>query len=380
MTALAPEVSVEPALVRAAAADLRAWEEAVVVAALAAVAVAVEVVAAVAAVVVVVAVVAEGGKGIMKQKKSMKTSRLFLVASWIGSCCILLAPATNAQSVTKAKTFSSAQDAANALIEAAEKSDLAALGEILGPDSYDIINTGEPARDREVAQKFAEQARIKTNVSLQPKNPRRAILEIGEDSWPFAVPIVKAGSTWSFDAKAGRQELLYRRIGGNELNAIAICRGYVEAQHEYALQKRGTSGTNQYAQRIISSPGTQDGLAWQNSDGTWAGPIGEKVAAAIARGYSKRTEPFHGYFFKVLKGQGPAAPLGEMDFVVKGAMIGGFALVAFPAQYRLTGVKTFMVSHDGVVYEKDLGPQTPELAATIERFNPDKTWTPVEDQ
>lgn len=318
----------------------------------------------------------------MKQNKAKKTSTLLLAAGWIGACCILLAQAaaTNAQSVAKAKSFSSAQEAASALIEAAEKFDVAALSEILGPDSYDIIHTGEPARDREVAQKFAEQARIKTNVSLQPKNPRRAILEIGEDNWPFAVPIVKVGSIWSFDSKAGRQELLYRRIGGNELNAIAICRGYVKAQHEFALQKRGTSGTNQYAQRIISTPGSQDGLAWQNSDGTWGGPIGEKVAAAIARGYSKRTEPFHGYFFKILKGQGPAAPLGEMDFVVKGAMIGGFALVAFPAQYRLTGVKTFMVSHDGVVYEKDLGPNTLEAASAIEKFNPDKSWTPVSDQ
>ena len=315
----------------------------------------------------------------MKGYTTMKTSRLFIAAGLIG---ILLAQATatNAQATAKAKSFTSAQDAANALIEAAEKFDEAALTEILGPDSYDIIHTGEPARDREVAQKFAEQARIKTNVSLQPKNPRRAILEIGEDNWPFAVPIVKVGSSWSFDTKAGRQELLYRRIGGNELNAIAICRGYVEAQHEYALQKRGTSGMNQYAQRIISTPGQQDGLAWQKSDGTWDGPIGEKVAAAIAKGYSKRTEPFHGYFFKVLKGQGPAAPLGELDFVVKGTMIGGFALIAFPAQYRLTGVQTFMVSHDGVVYQKDLGPQTLELAGAIERFNPDKTWTPVLDQ
>jgi hypothetical protein len=273
-----------------------------------------------------------------------------------------------------------AAEAANALIDAAEKYDEMALAEILGPDSYDIIHTGEPARDREVTQKFAEQARIKTKVSFQPKNPRRAILEIGEDDWPFAVPIVKVGSTWSFDTKAGRQELLYRRIGGNEIDAIAICRGYVEAQHEYALQKRGTSGQNQYAQRIISTPGTQDGLAWKNSDGSWDGPIGEKVAAAIARGYSSRTEPYHGYFFKVLKGQGPAAPLGEMDFVVKDVMIGGFALIAFPAQYRLTGVQTFLVSHDGVVYQKDLGPKTLDLAGAIERFNPDKSWTPVLDQ
>jgi len=315
----------------------------------------------------------------MNKNRTKKTSRL-LFASLLGACCLLFAQVGHAQILAKAKTFATAQEAADALIEAAEKYDEAALTEILGPDSYDIIHTGEPARDREVAQKFAEQARIKTNVALQPKNPRRAILEIGEDNWPFAVPIVKAGSTWSFDAKAGRQELLYRRVGSNELDAIAVARGYVEAQHEYALQKRGTSGVNQYAQRIISTPGTQDGLAWKNEDGTWGGPIGEKVAAAIARGYSNRTEPYHGYFFKILKGQGSAAPLGEMDFVVKGSMIGGFALVAFPAQYRVTGVKTFMVSHDGVVYEKDLGPTTLAAAGAIERFNPDKSWTPVSDQ
>lgn len=312
----------------------------------------------------------------MKTTRSISQFGLVLIAL---SLSLLTAQTTLAQTEKKAKTFPTAQAAADALIEAAEKYDEAALTEILGPDSYDIIHTGEPARDREVAQKFAEQARIKTNVQLQPKNPRRAILEIGADDWPFAVPIVKTGATWAFDAKAGRQELLYRRIGSNELDAIAICRGYVEAQHEYALQKRGTSGQNQYAQRIISTPGQQDGLAWQKADGTWDGPIGEKVAAAIARGYTNRTEPYHGYFFKVLKGQGPNAPLGELDFVVKNVMIGGFALVAFPASYRLTGVKTFMVSHDGVVYEKDLGPQTTELANAIERFNPDRSWSPVED-
>jgi Protein of unknown function (DUF2950) len=316
------------------------------------------------------------------KSKTIKTSKLFLAVSLIGACFILLtlATVTNAQKTAKAKSFSSAQQAADALIDAAEKFDVAALSEILGPDSYDIIHTGETARDREVAQKFAEQARVKTKVSYQPRNPHRAILEIGEDNWPFAVPIVKTGSSWSFDTKAGRQELLYRRIGGNELDAIAICRGYVEAQHEYALQKRGTSGQNQYAQRIISTAGAQDGLAWKNDDGTWGGPIGEKVAAAIVRGYSSKTEPYHGYFFKVLKGQGPLAPLGEMDFVVKNVMIGGFALIAFPAQYRVTGVQTFMVSHDGVVYQKDLGPKTLELAGAIDRFNPDKSWTPVVDQ
>ncbi|HEU4766806.1 MAG TPA: DUF2950 domain-containing protein [Pyrinomonadaceae bacterium] len=297
---------------------------------------------------------------------------------WLLALSLLAAAQTTV--TTKAKSFKTAEEAAGALIDAAEKYDEIALAEILGPDSYDIIHTGEPARDREVAQQFASQARVKNNVALQPKNSRRAFLNIGDDNWPFPVPLVKGSTGWSFDARGGRLEILYRRIGSNELNAIEICRGYVEAQHEYALIKRGTTGQNQYAQRIISTPGTEDGLAWRKSDGTWDGPIGEKVAQAIAKGYSSRTEPFHGYYFRVLKGQGPAAPLGELDFVVKGAMIGGFALVAFPAQYRVTGVQTFMVSHDGVVYQKDLGPKTTELAAAIERFNPDKTWTPVLEQ
>lgn len=325
----------------------------------------------------------------MKRSKTMKKMQLprrnstaLCVVSLIGLLLMMLlasAPLTTAQNapVAKAKTFATAEEAANALIDAAEQSDLAALAEILGPDSYDIIHTGEPARDREVTREFAAKARVKTDVELQRGNSRRATLSIGEDDWPFAVPIVKVGSRWSFDTKSGRKELLYRRVGSNELTAIEICRGYVEAQHDYALRKRVDSQVNQYAQRIISTPGTQDGLAWQNSDGTWDGPIGEKVAQAIARGYTTRTEPYHGYFFKVLKGQGPAAPLGEMDFLVKDVMIGGFALIAFPAQYRLTGVQTFMVSHDGVVYQKDLGPNTIELARKIERFNPDKTWAPV---
>lgn len=315
----------------------------------------------------------------------LHTSKLLSALAFVTLLLLLLAvpDSATAQEVAggaKLRSFATAQEAANALIDAAEKFDEAALKEILGQDSYDIIHTAEPARDRELVMEFVEKAREKTKVTFQPRNPRRAFLSIGEDDWPFAVPIVKVGSRWLFDAAAGRQELLNRRVGENELRAIQICRGYVEAQHDYALLKHGSSGVNQYAQRIISTPGTQDGLAWQNSDGTWGGPIGEKVAAAIARGYTSRTEPFHGYFFRVLKGQGPAAPLGEMDFVVKDVMIGGFALIAFPAQYRLTGVQTFIVSHDGVVYQKDLGANTLELAGAIERFNPDQTWTPVLEQ
>jgi hypothetical protein len=346
------------------------------------------VVAAVAVAAAVAAAAAvEGGNEVMKGRKKMKSqsihpsiSQLVTIKMVALSVMLLLTNAffAQAQTATKQKTFATAQEASNALIDAAEKYDEPTIIEILGPDSYDIIHTGEPARDREVAQEFAKKAREKTNISLAPKNPRRAVLEIGDEDWPFPVPLVKVGSAWHFDTTAGRQEILYRRVGDNELTAIQICRGYVEAQHEYALMKR-TNGVNQYAQRIISTPGTQDGLAWQNADGTWDGPIGEKIAAAIARGYSSRTEPYHGYFFRVLKGQGPAAPLGAMDFVVKGVMIGGFALIAFPAQYRVSGVQTFMVSHDGVVYQKDLGPKTADLASAIDRFNPDKSWTPVKD-
>ena len=193
------------------------------------------------------------------------------------------------------------------------------------------------------------------------------------------IPIVKKGSTWRFDTVAGRQEMLLRRIGRNELDAIQVCRGYVEAQHEYASQKRDGARVNQYAQKIISTPGKQDGLAWQNADGTWGGPVGENDRPRHRAGLHRQGEPYHGYYFKVLKGQGPSAPLGEMDFVVQGAMIGGFALVAAPADYEKTGVKTFLVSHDGVVWEKDLGPKTLEAFRAMERFDPDKSWSPVRE-
>ncbi|HEY7159887.1 MAG TPA: DUF2950 family protein, partial [Acidobacteriota bacterium] len=224
-----------------------------------------------------------------------------------------------------------------------------------------------------------ELAKEKKSISVDPKNKNRAVLEIGKDDWPFAIPLVKKGGKWSFDAAAGKQELTYRRIGGNELDAIEICRGFVEAQEDYAEEKHDGSMVNQYAQRIISSPGKQDGLAWQNSDGTWGGPVGENAAKALASGYSEG-QSYHGYYFKVLKGQGPAAPLGAMDYVVKGAMIGGFALAAAPAKYAETGVKTFMVSNDGVVYEKDFGPNTLEEFKKMEVFNPDQTWSPVQEE
>ncbi len=287
------------------------------------------------------------------------------------------APAASAGAAAGARSFDTPQQAAAALVDAAGKFDVSELIAIFGPGGDDIVLTGEFPQDRQRALDFAAQAREKQSVSVDSKSANRAFLIVGNENWPFPIPIVKRGARWSFDAKAGRQELLFRRIGYNELDAIQICRGYVEAQHEYALRKREGYDVNQYAQRIVSTPGTQDGLAWQNPDGTWSGPIGEKIARAIEQGYTSGAEPYHGYFFKILKGQGPAAPLGQMDFVVKGVMIGGFALVAAPAEYRETGVKTFIVSHDGVVYQKDLGPASLEEFKKMERFNPDKSWTPV---
>jgi Protein of unknown function (DUF2950) len=373
----APAVTTDRAPAPAAAAVLRAWDLAEVVA--------------------VEAAEGDAGEqpgsheGIHRSMdmKSTSARTSFLWTLWIaGALAVLPAPdqlaaqqpaatTTPASVAVAAKTFDTPQQAADALVAAAQQFDERALREIFGPGGEDIVFSGEYPQDRKRASDFAAEAYEKKSVSVDSKKGNRAFLLVGNEDWPFPVPIVKLGTKWAFDAKAGRQELLYRRIGSNELDAIDICRGYVEAQHEYALQKREGYDVNQYAQRIVSTPGKQDGLAWQNPDGSWGGPIGEKVARAIEQGYSVGAEPYHGYFFKILKGQGPAAPLGEMDFVVKGVMIGGFALMAAPAEYGVTGVKSFIVSHDGVLYERDLGPATLNEFIKMERFNPDRSWKPV---
>jgi hypothetical protein len=281
------------------------------------------------------------------------------------------------------KQFDTPKQAADALIQVATNLDVAAAKEILGPDGEDIISSEDPVMDRNRATAFANKAKEKTSVEIEKKNPNHAILLVGNDDFPLPIPIVKEKGKWFFDTKVGREEILNRRVGENELNAIEICRGFDEAQHDYAEEKHDDSKVNQYAQHILSTPGKHDGLAWQNPDGTWGGPVGEEVAKALQEGYSFQAggnpKPYHGYYFKVLKGQGPAAPMGEMDFVVGGAMIGGFALAAAPAEYRVTGVQTFMVGPDGVVYEKDLGPDTLKAFQSMDKYNPDKTWKVTED-
>lgn len=290
-------------------------------------------------------------------------------------------PQAPAAQSTMQELFDSPQSAADALIRAAAQNDVAVLLKIFGPEGKDFVSSADPVRDKNYIDAFAAKAREKQSVIIDPTNGSRATLSIGNDDWPFPVPIVKHGRKWVFDSKQGHDEILYRRIGANELDAIQICEGFVEAQREYSSEVHDDSGVNQYAQKIISTPGKRDGLYWENSDGTPGGPISGPVARAIAEGYSpNQPSGYHGYIFKVLKGQGPAARLGQLDYVINGIMIGGFALVAVPAEYRVTGVKTFMVSYDGIVYEQDLGANSRAIVNTMERYNPDKTWQRVSDK
>jgi hypothetical protein len=336
------------------------------------------------------------GEKTMKTKRntmtSSKTSILaatILVTVFLGST-LVAAPekkeTTAKQDETQAtpqpgqKQFDTPKQAADALIQVAANFDAAAAKEILGPEGDDIISSEDPVQDKNRATQFANKAKEKTSVEIDKQNRNHAILLVGNDDFPLPIPIVKQKGKWFFDTKVGREEILNRRIGANELNAIEICRGFDEAQHEYAMEKHDDSKVNQYAQRVLSTPGKHDGLAWQNPDGTWGGPVGEEIAKALQEGYkAERGTPYHGYYFKVLKGQGPDAPMGEMDFMVGGAMIGGFALAAAPAEYRVTGVQTFMVGPDGVVYEKDLGPDTLKTFQSMDKYNPDKTWKVTED-
>jgi hypothetical protein len=384
--------SMDPALGRAAAVDLRAWDRAVAVVAAAAAAAA-----------------ADGAGDAMKDdyrstKMKPTAHKTFLIGlallagviAWTSmSVPVVLAqqaPAQQTAATTEktapaevvspsdgAELFDSPQAAVDALLKAAGAFDTTELASIFGHHGKEIYSTGDAVQDKNRAESFVAEAKEKMEISVDPKTGRRAVLIVGNEDWPMPVPLAKTGGKWYFDTRAGKRELLYRRIGSNELDAIQICGGYVEAQEEYSMKPRQGYAVSQYAQRIISTPGTQDGLAWQNADGTWGGPIGEDIAKAIVEGYSSKEEPYHGYYFKVLKGQGPDAPLGRLDYVIKGVMIGGFALVAAPAEYRVTGVKTFIVSNDGVVYQKDFGTGTLDEFQKMELFNPDKSWSPVPD-
>jgi hypothetical protein len=266
------------------------------------------------------------------------------------------------------RSFATPQEAIQAIIDAAEHNDSAELVQLFGPDGKDILDSGDPAQDKDLRAEFARSAHEKLQIEQDPTNPDRATFAVGEQDWPFPVPLVREGERWRLDPRSGRLEILARRVGRNELNAMDICRAYVEAQLQYASEDRDKDGVLEYAQRIASTQGKQDGLYSDSASETL---VPKAFAAAAGTG---KAEPYHGYYFRVLKSQGPEATGGELNYVVKGKMIGGFALVAWPAEYGVSGIQTFIVSHEGLVYGKDLGINTSTLARQMTRFNPDKSW------
>jgi hypothetical protein len=277
------------------------------------------------------------------------------------------------------KGFPSADAAAQALITAAKNDDVTGLIEILGPSAKSIVTTGDSVADRKSRHTFA--ARATQKMSLVPNHGSQTAktLLAGKDGWPLPIPIIEKNGQWYFDTAAGKEEILTRRIGSNELDAIEVARGFVEAQHEYADQNRTADNAPVYAQKIISSPGEHDGLYWASSGENDESPIGEIVARAIAEGYTNRHDPYHGYYFRVLKAQGPHASGSEMSYMDNGLMTRGFALVAWPSSYGSSGIMTFLVDKTGIVYQKDLGRKTAELAGAYTAYDPDQTWTPVSD-
>lgn len=309
----------------------------------------------------------------------MMTARAFraaFLAAALAACGVTVSAAT----VSGPMPFDTPQAAASALVAAAANYDLPKLLEVFGPQGRQLVSSADPVQDKKSALAFASAARTKLSIAIAADQPDRAVLVVGKEAWPLPVPLVRRDGKWYFDAAAGRKEVVLRRIGANELDAIQVCRDYVAAQHAYALQIHDDSGVNQYAQKIVSTAGKHDGLYWRNADGTPGGPLGETIAKALAEGYAVGGHAFHGYYFKILTAQGPAAPLGSLDFVLQGAMIGGFALVAVPAEPGVTGDMTFIVGSDGVVYEKDLGPNAVAIVKAMERYNPDPSWRATGDR
>ncbi|NGX97720.1 MAG: DUF2950 domain-containing protein [Candidatus Afipia apatlaquensis] len=283
----------------------------------------------------------------------------------------LLTGASQAQ-----QSFSSPEEAAAALVAAVKTGTRRTILKVLGKDAEDIIESGDDVADADMRQRFLSAYDAKH--SIKAEGNKKATLILGADDFPFPIPLVNNNTGWEFDPAAGRTEILYRRIGRNELSAIQVSLAFVDAQNEYAEKDRTGAGAGIYAQRIVSHPGKKDGLFWR--DDKDPSPLGEFAAQASAEGYKtgERAAPYHGYYFRILKGQGSGAPGGALSYVVKGKMMGGFALIAYPAEYGNSGVMTFMVNHSGTVYQKDLGRRTGSIAKRIELFDPDQTWKKVD--
>jgi len=285
---------------------------------------------------------------------------------------VLILP-LSAQEV-KQKVFGSPEEAMKAFAEAAQAGNIKGLMAILGPEGEDILFSGDEVVDKADRERFLK--RYQERVDLVKERDRVAVI-IGTDYFPFAIPIVRKGEGWVFDTDAGNEEVLNRRIGRNELAAIQVCEAYVEAQREYASTDRERDGIIQYAQKIVSDEGRRNGLYWKAAEGEIPSPLGPFAAKASAEGYKRKDDkpvPYHGYYYKILKGQGMNAPGGAYNYVINGHMVAGFALVAWPADYNVSGVMTFVVNQNGTVYQKDLGPKTESLAKAMTLYNPDRTW------
>lgn len=282
-----------------------------------------------------------------------------------------------------AKSFSNPDEAGKALLEALASNDNAQLVALFGNQDAELLSSGDDVEDGNNRAEFVAMAQEKMRIDTAGAD--KAILHVGNTDWPFPIPIVKTGETWQFDAKQGRQEVLNRRIGRNELSTQAAMRAYVEAQFDYANQDRDSDGVSEYAQKLRSDPGKFDGLFWEVAEGQPQSPLGPLFAQARAEGYkaaeaAEETAPFHGYYYRILTRQGAAVPGGKYDYIINGNMIAGFGLVAFPAQYGSSGIMTFVVNHQGKVYQKDLGPKTLEVVQKLDEYNPDSTWELFREQ
>jgi hypothetical protein len=278
------------------------------------------------------------------------------------------------------RVFGTPDEARQALITAVQKKDRKEMAAIFGPVLHDM-ETGDPVEDEAEFHHFAQH--VNERVELSTETPNKAVLLIGDQKWPFPIPVVKKGNSWVFDTQAGREEILNRRIGHNELLAINVCRSYVDAQREYYNMEEPADGVPipKYAQHLISRPGKRDGLYWPTLPGEKQSPLGPLVAKAKEEGYmmprgpnERGPRPFHGYFFKILKKQGKSAPGGKYDYVINGNMVGGYALLAYPARWGVSGVMTFIVNQSGRVYQKNLGPKTEKVAKKIKAYQPDLSW------
>jgi hypothetical protein len=305
----------------------------------------------------------------------IKYHRLTLVLA-IALALGLAPPAFGA--AVKQKTFASPEEGVKALMEAVKKNDTNATLAILGPEAKSLIESGDQVSDRAAGERFVKS--YEEANKLVKSGDTQAILEVGKDAWPFPIPLVKESAGWRFDTQEGKEEIINRRIGRNELDVIQVCLALVDAEREYYQRDPDGDKLLQYAQKFISTKGKRDGLYWETKPDEQPSPLGPLIARARGEGYKGaggKPVPYHGYYYKLLTGQGKDAPGGAYDYLVRGKMMGGFGVVAYPAQYGSSGIMTFIVNHDGVVYQKDLGTKTASIAQSMTKFNPDKTWTAV---